>query len=399
MFRSNKINMVIAIVVAILLWIYVVGQVNPTTTKKFAEVPITFVGEENLSENGLAVAEIENIQLTVTLEGNRAVLMKTDLKDIRVTADLSGLGKGKNAVPVKVEVPDDTTLYKVSAETVNVTVEDRVVESKVVKVKFKGTFKDGSEPGRIRTSPKTIEVSGARSTVDRVAHIQTEVDGNQAKEGRIETDVKGFPVDAGGDRVGRVQLSQDEIHVSAAVMEKKTVDLIVETVGEVPPGHLLDSVEVPQKITIKGPKDVLKDIREITADPVNIAGLTETAKIPLKITLPGGAEVAEESMGLLVVISIKGLGASRLTFSSNEIKINNLKEGLRVDVKNKEISVIAKSKNGSTTNLSLRDVNPYIEGKGLEPSIRKVKIMSAPSKEVESVVFSPDEVEITISEV
>lgn len=399
MFRSNKINMVIAIVVAVLLWMYVVGQVNPTTTKKFAEVPITFVGEENLSENGLAVAEIESTQLAVTLEGNRAVLMKTDPKDIRITADLSSLGKGKNAVPVKVEAPDNTALYKTSAETVNVTVEDRVVESKPIKVKFKGSFKEGSEPGQIRTSPETIEVSGARSTVDRVAHIQTEVDGNQAKEGRIETDVKGFPVDAGGDKVGHVQLSQDEIHVSAVVMGKKTVDLTVETVGEVPPGHLLDSVEVPQKITIKGPKDVLKDIREVTADPVNIAGLTETARIPLKITLPGGAEVAEESMGILVVVSIKGLGASKLTFSSKEIKINNLKEGLQVHVNDEEISVIAKSKNGNTTNLSLRDVNPYIEGKGLEPGTRKVKIMSAPSKGVESVVFSPDEVEITISEV
>jgi YbbR domain-containing protein len=173
----------------------------------------------------------------------------------------------------------------------------------------------------------------------------------------------------------------------------------VETVGEVPPGHLLDSVEVPQKITIKGPKDVLKDIREVTADPINIAGLTETVKIPLKITLPGGAEVAEESMGLLVVVSIKGLGASKLTFSSKEIKINNLKEGLQVHVNDGEIAVIAKSKNGNSTNLSLRDVNPYIEGKGLEPGTRKVKIMSAPSKGVESVVFSPDEVEITISEV
>ncbi len=99
MFRSNKINMVIAIVVAVMLWMYVVGQVNPTTTKTFADVPITFVGEEALNNNGLAVADIEVTGVSVTLEGKRAVLMQVEPKEIGVTVDISDLGRGRTLFP------------------------------------------------------------------------------------------------------------------------------------------------------------------------------------------------------------------------------------------------------------------------------------------------------------
>ena len=34
MFKSNKVNMVISLVMAVVLWLYVAGQVDPKTDKK-----------------------------------------------------------------------------------------------------------------------------------------------------------------------------------------------------------------------------------------------------------------------------------------------------------------------------------------------------------------------------
>ncbi len=328
MFRSNKINMVIAIVVAVMLWMYVVGQVNPTTTKKFADVPITFVGEEALNNNGLAVADIEVTGVSVTLEGKRAVLMQVEPKEIGVTVDISDLGKGKNSVPIVVTVPADTKLAKSSVETINITVEDRIVETKDVRVAFEGNFEEGSEPGQISTSPQYVEVSGARSMIDKVDHIQVTVGAGEEREGKIETDVTPIPVDAGGARVEHVELGQKRIHVSAVIMKKKTVDLKVETTGTPPDGFQLDTVEVAKQITIKGPKNVLENINEISADSIDISRLTETTTVPLHIVPPAGIEISAESQDLQAVVNIKSTGISNLSFQSGDLKVNNLGVGL-----------------------------------------------------------------------
>ena len=88
MFNNNKVNMIISLLCAIALWFYVVGQVDPKTEKKISDVPIEFINEDSLTDNGLAVSAMDFDTATVTLEGNRADLNRIDKDNIRITADL-----------------------------------------------------------------------------------------------------------------------------------------------------------------------------------------------------------------------------------------------------------------------------------------------------------------------
>ena len=54
--RGRKIvNMVLAVLVAIAAWVFVIINYDPMTDITYSDVPVTFTGEEALAERGLAV--------------------------------------------------------------------------------------------------------------------------------------------------------------------------------------------------------------------------------------------------------------------------------------------------------------------------------------------------------
>ena len=56
--KNRKIfNIVLAIVLAVGVWLYVINVENPSGTGTVREIPVTVVGEDSLAEQGLMVTE------------------------------------------------------------------------------------------------------------------------------------------------------------------------------------------------------------------------------------------------------------------------------------------------------------------------------------------------------
>ena len=48
MLQNKKVNAIIAIVAAILVWAFVVGMVDPGVTKRFTDVPVQLINQDSL---------------------------------------------------------------------------------------------------------------------------------------------------------------------------------------------------------------------------------------------------------------------------------------------------------------------------------------------------------------
>ena len=59
MLKNNKVNMALALVMAIVLWAYVLASDNQASTNTLRNIPITFANMETLTENNLVVLETE----------------------------------------------------------------------------------------------------------------------------------------------------------------------------------------------------------------------------------------------------------------------------------------------------------------------------------------------------
>lgn len=69
--KNRKIfNIVLAIVLAVGVWMYVINVENPSGTGTVREIPVTVVGEDSLAERGLMVTEQnrDHVSLKLSVE-------------------------------------------------------------------------------------------------------------------------------------------------------------------------------------------------------------------------------------------------------------------------------------------------------------------------------------------
>ncbi|MFC2662298.1 MAG: hypothetical protein ACFNYI_04025, partial [Eubacterium sp.] len=82
MLNSRKSKIIISLIVAIVLWAYVVGEVDPTIKKTYHSVPIKYTNEQALTEKGMAVASYGESEMSVTLSGKRSLFTRMDSDDL-----------------------------------------------------------------------------------------------------------------------------------------------------------------------------------------------------------------------------------------------------------------------------------------------------------------------------
>ena len=70
--KNRKIfNIVLAIVLAVGVWMYVINVENPSGTGTVREIPVTVVGEDSLAERGLMVTEQNRDHVSLKLSGRK----------------------------------------------------------------------------------------------------------------------------------------------------------------------------------------------------------------------------------------------------------------------------------------------------------------------------------------
>ena len=88
---TNNIGLkILAIIIAVIVWIAVVEINDPVTTTKFYDVPVTLRNEDSVTEDGLVYTVEDNTDLvTLTVTAPRSVLSDLDTADFSIIADLS----------------------------------------------------------------------------------------------------------------------------------------------------------------------------------------------------------------------------------------------------------------------------------------------------------------------
>ena len=216
MLRNKNVVKVLSLLIAIVLWAYVMGEVTPTSTHKLKDLKVNIVNEDVLEEEGLAVAGDNNYKVTVTLEGKRSVVKKIKAEDLDVTADVQGYKRGTHYVEVRVEVPDDVKVTDIKDGKIKVTIEKRISVKKEVSIVLTGSS-EGVELKKAKAAPDTVEISGARSDVEKVRNVNAPVSVKALENGKGEAEAKLVAVDGSGDQVKAVSLSADTVNIQVKI--------------------------------------------------------------------------------------------------------------------------------------------------------------------------------------
>ena len=118
----NKINIVISIIIAFASWIYVVYYFTPMKDVTYKDIPINFVGVEELEYQGLEVKNTEEKTIEIDLSIRRTDYTKIKNEDIQVNADVSKAIEGNNGISLDIITPDGSIIKKISTKSVSVEV-------------------------------------------------------------------------------------------------------------------------------------------------------------------------------------------------------------------------------------------------------------------------------------
>ncbi|MGN0708715.1 MAG: YbbR-like domain-containing protein, partial [Anaerovoracaceae bacterium] len=296
MLSNKKANFIIALVFAIILWMYVVGKMDPSVTKSYRDIHVSYQNQQTLIDRGLALADGSVSDVDITVSGKRSHMAKFSRSKITATVDLSELNEGKSEVDIKIRVPKGYEVTGQSDTKSKVVVEKRVTVVKNVKVNYTGISSDTEEPATIRLYPETVKVSGAKSLVKKVTNAQADVPRSGVESDLTSSNSDLKVVDKHGKKVKGVVLSQTTAAVSSRMFPLKKVRLNVSVKDDSDDGKVRVT-DVPGVVYIKGPESKLKDIESIVAKRVDVTNITEDTDVKIEPVLPDGVSLSDRYDG------------------------------------------------------------------------------------------------------
>ena len=397
MLENKKLNMILSLLIAIALWAFVIGEVNPEATRTYRDVPIQLINEETLDDRGLAVLSVSDTVLSVTVTGTRSEVNQIDLKDITAVIDLEDAELGENSLKVDVKVPSRVDIETQSISKVKVIVEEQIAKDVEVHVKYNGTFEAEKEPVTIDQSAYWVTVTGAASNVERVAHVNA-----VAPEGSVGEEGSTFscslvPVNSSELRVYNVDLSFGSIDVTAELARTKTVPLVIP-VKETKKDSLVRTITAPEQITLKGRGVDLDPIEQITAEEIDINDVTENTTIEIVPILPENVQLSSESKSLLMNVQVKHMKSGEITLSDEDIQVSGLEEGLEAVVNTKKYTVTVFGETDVVNSLSPENIALSVDLTGLNTGKHTVKLKAECSVPGIELKYTPESVKVTLKE-
>ena len=306
MLRNNTFVKVISLVIAIVLWAYVIQVTNPTKNEKYDNIPITIVNQAALEERGLTVLSTDDTAVTVNIQGKKSEFVKMNKNDITASIDVAGYDRGENSVNVVISIPNSMTLISKTPEKVKVTIDKLVSEYKPVVAIVSGELAAGTELGNITTDVEEVMVQGAKTLVDSISYMKATIEAGSITADKTSQQVTLVPVDSSGKEVAKVTMGQSKVHVSSMFYYTKTVALTVNTVGEIPEGYQVGKISSPETITIKGSKAVLNSINEIVGEiDISAASLDSTgSRLPVTLKLPQGTSLSGSGTDISAAVTL-----------------------------------------------------------------------------------------------
>ena len=396
MLNSKAARLVIALLAAVVIWGYVVGEVNPSKTKTIRNVPITYTYEDTLNERDLAIGSVADEYISVEISGARAILGDINPNDISATINVASAQKGENEMSINLKVPSGITVNKQSATRTVVVVESLVQKPVDVTIDYTGEFAPGDQGSTVNTSLTQVIVSGAESLVENVASARGVIDAANVSETLSAIACQLEAADADGRPIAGVKISPRTISVASIIARSKTVELITPTENTAT-DRFIREFTAPESVTIFGNVDVLAGIESLTADAVDISSLMENKEVDLTFTLPDGVKLAEGEAPKLNV-SVTPIEDKAITFAANEIKVNGAAEGFEYKIADgTEISVKLSDRKSVLDGISKEDIKLSVNVEALKAT-GALTVQVECGKDVMELKVEPNNVTVEVTD-
>ena len=395
--RSNILMKITALLFALILWNYVIAETNPVREKVLTNVPISYTNASQMESKWLTVSgSLDDIlsEVTVTIDAGVQDHKLISTNNVKATVDL---GTISSSGKVKLKIQPTTaygTVTSVEPDTVELNVEDLVKRIIPIEAVTQGDPPTGYYIDTPVLDSTEVEISGARSDVNKVAKAVCYIPVEDV-DSTIKESYRLTLLDSDNNVVSEEVLKGyvPSVVVELEVYKLKEVEInqdsLVTGKDSIATGYQIDSVlSSPAKVEIAAPDSVLETIDSLQVESVDITGANGDITKDAKIDLPDGAVyVSQKSVEVDAKISEI---QKEVQFENVKISPKNLEQKLVATLSPDQTDVTINGGYAAVNAVKRSDIELYVDLTGLTAGTYKLPIV-VPSMDG----ISSDEVTLT----
>ena len=359
-----------AVLIAFLIWFLVANIEDYSISKTITGIPVAILNEEAITSQDMVYEIVQGRTVDIKVEGRRSVVEKLTLDDFTASADLSELSI-TNSVQISVDAASSAIRREINISVVDtmmkVAIEERGEQKLPITVVTKGETQEGYAVVSAAATPNMVTVTGAASKVKDIKTVRVEVD-VEGLNTSISTRGELILLDADGDRIESDKITRNLTTVSVKVVIQKTKEVPIQIVpsGEVAEGFsIAGPIEYqPTTVLIAGEEEVLRSIREISIEDIDITDLNSDYETTVDINnyLPDGVVIADSTQNIAVKINIEKLVEKTLSIRLEDIGFTETDDRFQYEIvsdeKQFELTVTGLKRDLDT--LTVQDLQPSI---------------------------------------
>ncbi|MCG8542373.1 MAG: CdaR family protein [Clostridia bacterium] len=403
LFESSKLSRnttpkLVSVIFAIVLYMFVMGEVNPEEERPLNNLKVELLNKEELENSGLVFIDQNEFTVNVKIAGKKNELPKISPDDIKVSADLSNAKEGENIIILKVSNPVNVEIKEMAPQQINVRLDKIVQGQKNVEVIPKGSPVRNYVVGKYRTTPDSVLIEGPKSRVNLVAKVVAEIDVEGIKD-NIRKDVPIKAVDSQGEDVIGVDVKTNNVNVYLSMLKLKNVPIKPNIQGAVREGYKITKVEVtPENITLRGEENKIDGISEIFTKNISVEELDTALVTQVNLDLPKDLEAPYLQDLPEIYVGVEKIETKEFTFKGSEISANNLKNTLTTNIGelNQDIKVKISDVRSVLEKVNRNDLELIIDAEGLDVGTYTFKLNLNKNGSYEDIEILPQEIKIQL---
>lgn len=394
---SNLGSLILALLLAIAVWIAAKLESDPFLPETFPNVPITRI---NQPDDTILIEPISE-RVSITARAPRSVLQELTASDFVATMNLAGVEPGTpTMVPIEVAPNSEAVRIQDWDPKEQPVYLERVGSITLpVSIEVEGEAATGYQATRLTVTPDQVAIHGPESQLSEAVSVTGSIDVDGARED-VEEEIRVRPLDLSGELVPAVEWTPEQVQVQVTVRRKlgykPDVEVVPDLRGEPAAGYRLGSVGVePSTVTLAGVPSVLEELPGfVETYPISVTNATEGLLELSPLTVPNSVVVVGVDF-VTVTVEVLPIQSSRAMTASIEIR------GVRPDwiatASPSVVDVILEGPDAILAEMTSDDLRVILGVFGLDLGVHRVEPEVLAPEEVTVVSIIPETIEVVIA--
>ena len=373
-FAINTRTFLLALVLAIAVWISAVTAADPDEVRAPITVPVEIIGQDSslVRTNGVPAV------IEVTLRAPQSVWEQLTAQEnsVRAFLDLSGLSAGEHVVEIKVQVAvRPTQIVLANPTTVTVILEPFATETLSLNLSLSGQPATGYRAGDAVTDPTEVVVSGPKSLIDKATRARVRVNLSGSRES-VDQAILIEVLDEQNSPLDGITITPQTAHVNIPISQQggfRDVAVKVVVQGQQAAGYRLENISVfPPVVTVfASDPQLIKNISGVVdTQPLDIQDAKNDITTRLGLSLPEnitivGAQTVQVEVGISPI-------QTSLTLLNQQINIIGLPNGMIAQISPQTVDVILSGPLPVLDILTPQDITITVDVTGLDVGIHQL---------------------------